>query len=91
MALDDVSLIGWGYGLAAAAYAVLALHLLRQLFDQRPTDRTRLAVLAAATLTALWAGLSVWAGTSDAGSAWWLLGGVLDTLRYAAWFGFVVL
>src|SRR5574343_265995 len=88
---EALSLIGWGYGLAAVAYGVSTLHLLRQPLDQRPPDRTALAVLAAATLTTLWAALSVWAAASDAGSAWWLLAGTLDTLRYAAWFGFVVL
>ncbi|MGE0100201.1 MAG: XrtA/PEP-CTERM system histidine kinase PrsK [Hydrogenophaga sp.] len=81
------SLTAWGLGLAAMAYAVLAVHLVRQGYLKKPVNRAGLAIIVASVLTALWAGAGLWALKEATRWIWVVL---LDIARYAAWFAFVV-
>lgn len=47
------SLTAWGLGLAAVAYALLAMHLLRQGYFKTLVNRAGLAIIVASVLTAL--------------------------------------
>jgi putative PEP-CTERM system histidine kinase len=81
------SLLLWGYALAALAYGALTVFVFSQGHWRAPVNRAGLAVLAAASLTALWAlasGVSVW------WQAGWTGPALLDVARYAAWFAFLV-
>ena len=74
----------WSYGLAAVGYAVFGL---RVGFGSPKGVRARL-LLAALVFTAAWAACSLWAGlTSTARAFLWT--GILDALRYGAWFAFL--
>lgn len=85
----DVTVIHWGWVLAALAYAVLAARLLQQHELRRPVDRIAMTMLAAAAFTVLWSGFSLLALASD--ELWWLAAQSADILRYLGWGGFVSL
>jgi len=85
---DGNALMSWGYGLAALAYAALAVHLLRQGMRAGASTRSARAVQGAAALTSLWA-VFAWLGVDR--PAWWGLAALADVARYAAWFAFVTL
>jgi putative PEP-CTERM system histidine kinase len=80
-------LTSWGFGLALFAYAGFAVYLLRQGGLRKPFNTTRMAILAAVSVTVLWAGAS-WLALGNPG--WWPWAIVLDMARYAAWFVFVI-
>lgn len=88
MSTEGNALMSWGYGLAALAYALLWLHLLRQGWRAGTRSRSAWAVLLAVLLTSVWAGLG-WLGGRH--PAWWGPSVLADVARYAAWFAFVVL
>lgn len=81
-------LMVWGFGLAALAYGGLAVFLATRGYFRAPVNRTGVAVLLAAVLTAVWAGVSL-AGAGTHQGWWW--SAVVDVGRYAAWFAFVLL
>jgi len=81
------TLIYWSLGLSGAAYAFLALHLIRQGFMRAQVNRLGGTMLAASLFTVLWSGFSVLAMT--VGSTWWLAAQTADILRYLCWGGFV--
>lgn len=85
----DVTVIHWGWVLAALAYAVLAARLLQQHELRRPVDRIAMTMLEAAAFTVLWSGFSLLALASD--ELWWLAAQSADILRYLGWGGFVSL
>lgn len=81
------TLIYWSLGLSGGAYALLALHLVRQGFMRAPANQIGVTMLAASLFTVLWSGFSVLAMT--VGSTWWLAAQTADILRYLCWGGFV--
>ncbi len=83
----DNSLMAWGFGAAALAYAMLAWLVARQGYLKRPLNRPGVAILLAAVLTTAWAGLSL---VALAAPIWWVWAAVADVCRYAAWFAFIV-
>ncbi len=75
----------WGYGLAAAAYAVFALYLLGAWRGGRAGG----ALLLAVGLSVLWAlGAAFFAWAPSVGLM--RLAGVLEVLRVAAWYAFLL-
>jgi len=82
-------LIAWSMGTAAASYGMLAAYLISLGHTWRNSKRAR-AMLTAIVLAALWAV----AGTLFALSGnfiLFLLGSLLDILRYVAWYVFLIL
>lgn len=77
----------WGYALAALLYGGLAAYLAWRGRGQSEGRLAGWAALAAATLTALWAGC-VWAA-GYMPVLWWLAT-LADVGRYAAWFAFLL-
>ena len=51
---SDHTLMYWGLGLAAGAYALLSLYLVRQDYLRAQVSRTGVAMLAATLFTFLW-------------------------------------
>ena len=89
MESSAASLAVWGYGLAAAGYALLALYII-SLGPPAEAGRRVASMLAAVVLCAIWA---------VAGLAFALWGKplflsvflVTDVLRYGAWYAFILL
>lgn len=84
----DNSLMAWGFGAAALAYAMLALLVARQGYLKAPVNRPGLAILLAAVLTTVWGAMSLAALSAP---VWWVWAAVADVCRYAGWFAFIVL
>jgi hypothetical protein len=74
----------WSYGIAAAGYLLLALRIA---LGWRGGSRGTV-LLAAILLTVVWAVASAMFGR-DGVAGYLLVANVAETLRYAAWFGFV--
>jgi putative PEP-CTERM system histidine kinase len=83
----DNTLILWGYALAAMVYSGLAVYLIWR-GGQGDGRLTGKVAVAAAVLTAVWAGL-VWASESQPVLWWFAM--LADLARYAAWFVFMAL
>ncbi len=86
---ETASLIAWSMGTAAVSYGLLAVRLISLGQDWRDNRRVQ-AMLAAVILAALWAIV----GTLFAlnGKSLFLVSSVLlDTLRYGAWYVFLIL
>lgn len=87
MDTESVTLIAWSLGIAAGAYALLALYLLALGKEWRAGRRARMMLFAVSS-SALWAGLSFWAITSSL-PLLLLSASLTDILRYGIWFAFV--
>ena len=85
---SDHTLMYWGLGLAAGAYALLSLYLVRQDYLRAQVSRTGVAMLAATLFTFLWSICSLLALTGH--PAWWVAAQSADMLRYLCWGGFVL-
>ncbi len=89
MSSGNLDLTAWSGGLAGVCYTVFALRLLQSGYLKPPREASKMAVLAAVTLSALW-------GWSDLlliltpSPPLWLLTTLADQLRYAAWFAFLL-
>ena len=86
---ETASLIAWSMGTAAVSYGLLAVHLISLGQDWRGNRRVQ-AMLASVVLAALWA----IAGTLFAltgKSILFVSSVLLDTLRYGAWYVFLIL
>ncbi len=82
-------LAAWGFGLAGGLYLIFAIRLAQLRYLTRPLDAPKAWLVGAALLTALW-GACLWA-FAETGRAIFLLAGELaDTLRYTAWFAFLL-
>ena len=84
---SENALVYWGLALAAGAYSLLSLRLLRQGYLRAPVNRIGVAMLAAALLTVAWSGFSLLALAVSA--VWWLGAQSADMLRYLCWGVFV--
>jgi putative PEP-CTERM system histidine kinase len=89
--MDDagLTLAAWGFGLVALAYTPFALNLTRLGYLRGPRERSKLALFAAAALSAAWG----WSGlvlmqTQQPSLSW--LNPLADQLRYACWFIFLL-
>lgn len=80
-------LSAWGYGLACGGYALFALHLLRH--DYQSESRRTQAMLVAIALTAAWAAVALISAPTG-GRLNGVAESILDQLRYAAWYGFLI-
>ena len=86
---SENTLIYWSLGSAVIAYALLALHLVRQGFMQMPAHRIDVVMLFAALCTVLWSAFSWMALTMN--PAWGLAAYSADILRYLCWGVFIAL
>ncbi|MDR2189020.1 MAG: PEP-CTERM system histidine kinase PrsK [Azonexus sp.] len=85
----SVPLIAWSFGLAAGAYTLLAAHLLFFGPSWR-SGRRPLALGLAVVCSLLWVWLS-WSAFAAADPSAIFAPAIGDTLRYGAWFAFLVL
>lgn len=82
-----MTLAAYSHALAAAAYSVFAVWLLRNALALRDSTKAQSAFIAAVALSAAWALASL--GAQVQGSAWLALAaGLLDLARYLSWFVF---
>ena len=89
-ASGQFGLTAWSGALAGLGYTVFALRLVQMGYLHRPRDWSRLALLTAVGLTALWGWLEVaWVLTELA--VFPMFGVLSDQLRYASWFGFLLM
>lgn len=88
MPASENTLIYWTVSAAGLAYALLAMHLLRQGWVHMATSRTALVMLLAALCSVLWSLFSLLALTSH--PVWALAAQSADVWRYLCWGGFVV-
>ncbi|WP_180126316.1 XrtA/PEP-CTERM system histidine kinase PrsK [Rhodoferax sp. BLA1] len=86
----NLDLTAWSGGLAGACYMVFALRLLQSGYLKSLRETSKLAVLAAVLLSALW-GWSMLLQMQTQAPLLPLLTILLDQLRYAAWFAFLLL
>ncbi len=85
----NLDLTAWSGGLAGFFYAVFALRLLQAGYLKRPREATKIAVLAAVALSAVWGAATLMLALNPSPTAW-LLTTLADQLRYAAWFAFLL-
>ena len=83
------TLIYWSLGSAVIAYALLALHLVRQGLMQTSAPRIGVVMLFAALSAVLWSAFSFLA--LSANPAWGLAAYSADVLRYLCWLIFIAL
>jgi hypothetical protein len=81
--VTDVAL--WGYGFASLAFLLFALYVFFAWRGGLPGG----ALLVAVVLSCLWAGTEA-ASVRVSGATLPVVGVVLDILRGAAWFGFLI-
>ena len=89
MSDGSLTLTAWSYGLAGLAYSAFALRLLQLGLLQADRQLSKVAVLAALGLSALWG----WFGLlflQFPTPALLLLSALSDQLRYASWFVFLL-
>ena len=86
---SENTLIYWSLGSAVIAYALLALHLVRQGLMQMSSHRIDIVMLFAALCTVLWSAFSWMALTVN--PAWGLAAYSADILRYLCWGVFIAL
>ncbi|HNV60607.1 MAG TPA: PEP-CTERM system histidine kinase PrsK, partial [Rhodoferax sp.] len=85
-----MGIAAWGQALVGLAYSLFALKLLQQNWGRSIPLPANRVVSATVAVSALWG----WAGLaySFGGNAHWLLlSEVMDTLRYAGWFTFLLM
>ena len=84
-----MTLAAYSHALAAVAYSVFAVSLLRTRFTRKSNTAAQLSFAAAIIISAAWALASLVAQLT--GSALFAIGGgLLDLARYAAWFVFAI-
>jgi len=88
MDTESASLIVWSFGIAAGAYALLAIYLFTLGSEWRSGQRTRTMFLAVSFST-LWAGLSFLSIISPQ-PLFVLSASLSDVLRQGAWYAFVI-
>jgi putative PEP-CTERM system histidine kinase len=86
----NIDLTAWSAGLGGLFYSVFALRLLQLGYLSAPRERSKMAVLAAVTLTAVWGWLTLAQALTHA-PVFFLLATLADQLRYAGWFAFLLL
>jgi len=86
----NLDLTAWSGGLAGGFYTVFALRLLQSGYLKPPRESTKVVVLAAVLLSALWGWSTLLQALTQA-PLLWLLTVLIDQLRYAAWFAFLLL
>jgi len=85
----NLDLTAWSGGLAGFFYAVFVLRLLQAGYLKHPREASKITVLAAVALSALW-GVASLMLVLNPSPATWLLTTLADQLRYAAWFAFLL-
>ena len=85
----NLDLTAWSGGLAGFFYTVFALRLLQAGYLKHPREASKITVLAAVALSALW-GVASLMLVLNPSPATWLLTTLADQLRYAAWFAFLL-
>lgn len=86
----QLGLTAWSGGLAGLAYSVFALRLVQLGYLRKPAEWSKIFITAAASLTALWGWLELVQSVTDI-ALLSPLGVLADQLRYAAWFGFLLI
>ncbi len=89
MKSSDYVLIYWGLGLAAGAYALLCLQLIRMRYLRVPVNHIGAAMFAAAAFTVLWSSVSLLVLLHS--TVWWIGAQSADILRYLCWGIFLAL
>ena len=89
MKSSDYVLIYWGLGLAAGAYALLCLQLIRMRYLRIPVNHIGAAMFAAAAFTVLWSSVSLLVLLHS--TVWWIGAQSADILRYLCWGIFLAL
>lgn len=84
-----LDLTAWSGGLAAVCYLVFALRLLQAGYLNQPREASKIAVLAAVCLSALWGGAALMLVLKPS-AVFLLVTTLADQLRYAAWFAFLL-
>jgi putative PEP-CTERM system histidine kinase len=89
--MDDgsLTLAGWSFGLVGLAYSVFAVRLGKLGYLRAGRELSKITVLAAVMLSALWGWSSLFFLQSQV-SALLLLATLFDQLRYAFWFVFLL-
>lgn len=86
----NLDLTAWSGGLAAACYLIFTLRLLQAGYLSTPREASKMTVLAAVTLSAVW-GWTVLLFALTQTPMSWLLTTLIDQLRYAAWVAFLLI
>ena len=85
-----MDLTAWGQTLVGVAYSLFAVRLTKVRSKQGDTVYATWALIFAVVASALWGWLGlVFSGTAD--TRWLLVSQVADALRYAGWYGFLLL
>lgn len=87
---SNLALSAWGFGLVGFAYSVFALRLLQLGYVRTPRELTKASIFAAIASSALWG----WIGLAlllTGKPLFLVLNTLLDQLRYACWYGFLLL
>jgi len=88
--LVNPDLTAWSGALAATFYAVFALRLIQMGYLRRPRELSKGAVLAAATLSAIWGGSELLLViTQKPPFAVWA--SLADQVRYGSWYAFLLI
>jgi putative PEP-CTERM system histidine kinase len=86
----NFDLTAWSGGLAGACYLVFTLRLLQAGYLGTPREASKITVLAAVALSALWGWTALFLILTQV-PLLWLLTTLADQLRYAAWFAFLLI
>lgn len=83
------NIVPWSHGLAALGHLVVVVHLARGISPAQ-RDATAAALVAAVAMAGAWAGAGLLLAQNNGPHAG-PIPDLLDTLRYGAWFAFVIL
>jgi putative PEP-CTERM system histidine kinase len=89
MQVDDISLSGYSFLVAALGYGFFAVHLIKGAVSGAVVGRTSSLFLLSVVATALWAVCGMRTG-SEPGPTWGLAAAALDWARYGFWFFFLI-
>ena len=89
MDAEKLLLVAWSYGLAGLLYTVFPIGLIARGYLRAPRDLPRTVLLLAMLSSAAWAWLVV-SGTWFDQYLLLRLAGLVDVLRYGAWFWFIL-
>jgi putative PEP-CTERM system histidine kinase len=84
-----MGVVGWSHVLVGVAYSIFALRLIQQTRSSGQSQLANRTVIAAVLLSAGWG----WVGLGfslRSGNEWLALSGVMDILRYGAWYAFLL-
>ena len=90
MISDQPGLTAWSGALAGLGYTVFAMRLLQLGYLRRPIKWSKVAILTAVGLSALWGWLELALLLTEI-PVLSTLGMLADQLRYAGWFGFLLM